>query len=235
MLSKLTLAGGVLGVASLAFVGVGGYALDTSSVAVNNSFSSGTFQLQVVPGTATVSGQFIHDANSAGQPTQTESATPEPTLLTGNTLNYSLANAAPGDTYSYTFTVYDVGTLQGQVNQITYAPSATGAGWHLLNHTTVEVSVESSSGWVPLTDSNSGGSDTTGPLAAVSPETFLSNYSSGPNFLQPNSFKNGAWTYNGDENSVTYQVTFAISSNAGNNSEGGSASAQFVIGGANTP
>lgn len=240
MLSKMTLAGGVLGVAALAFVGTGSYATFTSNISASNSIKSGTFQLQAVAGTTSVSGPLIGGANAEGQPTQNETVTPEPTVTgMGNTLSYSLANASPGDTYSYTFTVYDVGTLQGQVNQISYAPNlanANAAGQQLLKNTTIEISVDENGTFEPLVDQNSGGSDQTGPLSASMPEVFQASYNVGPNFLQPNTLSaSGTPSYTGDENSVTYEVTYSISSSAGNSAEAGTALPMLTVAGTSTP
>ena len=109
---------------ALALSGAGAFGNFTSSVTVNNSIHSGTFQLEALPtGTPTVSGPLIGDANPTGQPVQSLSASAEPTVVgQGNTLSYSLVNASPGDTYTYQFTVYDVGTLQGELDTISYSP-----------------------------------------------------------------------------------------------------------------
>lgn len=238
MLSKLTIAGGILGVAALTFVGVGSYATYTSNVTANNTITSGTFQLQAVVGTTSVSGPLIADANTAGQPVQKEAVSPEPSVIgEGNTLTYSLNNAAPGDTYSYTFTVYNVGTVQGQVNSISYdsnLANANAAGQNLLKHTTVEVEVYNN-GWRPLIDQNSGGGDVTGALGAASNDVFQASYGAGPNFLQPNTLTSGSPSYTGDENSVTYKVIYAVSANASNASEGAVAAPTLTIAGTSTP
>ena len=57
MPSRLTLAAGVLGVASLAFVGVGGYAAFTSNVNLGTSATAGTFILNAA---AVGTGQHIY-------------------------------------------------------------------------------------------------------------------------------------------------------------------------------
>ena len=233
MFSRLTLAAGALGVGALAFVGVGSYASFTSSVVLNNSITTGTFQLEALPtGTPTASGPFVWAQQPAAQPTQTQSATAEPTVTgEGNTLSYSLTNAAPGDTYTYQFTVYDVGTLQGQVNTITYNPVNANA---LEQNMTVEVQEQVNGVWTPIHTTTSSGAAGT-PLNAAYPYTFYLDYSFGPNFLQPNTIVNGQPTYTGEEGSITYRVVFSVNASATNSVETASASPSLSVNGVNTP
>ncbi len=233
MFSRLTLAVGSLGVGALAFVGVGSYASFTSSVGLNNSITTGTFQLEAQPtGTPTVAGPLAWAQQPAAQATQTQSATAEPTVTgEGNTLSYSLTNAAPGDTYTYQFTVYDVGTLQGQVNTITYNPVNRNA---LEQNMTIEVLEDVNGTWTPVHTSDSSGAPGT-PQNAAYPYTFYLDYSFGPNFLQPTKLVNGQPTYTGEEGSVTYRVVFGINSSATNSVEGASASPTLTVNGVNTP
>ncbi len=62
---KLMLAAGILGVASLSFVGVGGYAAFTSAVQADSTVQSGTFDLNVIPGKTGVNGSFKNDTQSS--------------------------------------------------------------------------------------------------------------------------------------------------------------------------
>jgi len=249
LLSRLKLVTGAIGLGalSLALIGPGSFASFTSSVAGTNSITTGTFQLEALPdGTPTVSGPLIGDAINGGQPSQTLSATAEPTVIgQGNTLSYTLANANPGDTYTYQFSVYDVGTLQGQVNTITYVPSSTGAP--LEAQMTVAVQEDVNGTWTDIHNSSNSGAPGS-PLPANQSHTYYLDYSFGPAFLQPNKIVNGAPTYNGEENSATFRVVFdflnpttnpnssinndVVSQNA---VEGMSANPTITVNGTNTP
>lgn len=245
MLSRLTFATAALGVASLAFVGVGSYASFTSSATVNNSIKTGTFQLEALPSTFTcgtkkatvcASGPLIGDAVNGGQPVQSFNAGTEPAVPSGNTLSYSLTNANPGDTYTYQFTVYDVGTLQGQINTITYSPSGSSA---LAKDTTVTVQEYISGKWTDVHTASQEGADGGAngiPVTAAAVHTFKLDYSFGPSFLQPNTLNSGVETYKGEESSATYRVVFHISNAGATNAlQGASAGATVSVNGTNTP
>lgn len=237
MLSRMTLAAGALGVGALTLVGVGSYATDTSQTALQGSIKSGTFQLQVQPGPTAVMGQLIGDANPTGQPKLSESASPEPVVPNGNTLAFALTNASPGDSYSYEFTVEDVGTLQGQLNTISYSPGTGNAT--LERRMTVEIQEQSGSGWsTPIhTQAESpGGTGTPGsPVSAATSNTFLLNYNWGPAFLQPHTLPTGA-AYTGDESSATFKVTFSFNGATTDNAvEGQSAAPTMTVNGTITP
>lgn len=111
MLSRMSLAVGALGLGALAFVGTGSFASYTGTVNTSAHITSGTFALSAATGTPTVNqsnGQSL-DAGTLG----------------GNhssTLTYTVTNADPGHTYTIPFTVYDVGSLPGEVNSISYSP-----------------------------------------------------------------------------------------------------------------
>ena len=247
MLLRIALGVGAVGAAALALVGTGSFASFTSSVSGTNSLKSGSFQLEAVPsGTPTVSGPLIADAVNGGQPTQSLSATAEPsTVGEGNSLSYSLTNANPGDTYTYQFTVYDVGTLQGQVDTISYAPGSVGDA--LLGQMTVAVQEQVNGVWTDIHNSSDSGASGL-PLSALQPHTYYLDYSFGPNFLQPNTLINGAPSYTGEENSATYRVVFSfldpttnpnssidnhvVSQNA---VEGMTATPTIMVNGTNTP
>jgi len=241
MIRRTALAAGAVGAVVLALSGAGSVASFTSSISGSNSITSGTFQLEAVPGSATVTGPLIHDANNIGQPTQTLTATAEPNVVgQGNALAYTLANANPGDTYDYTFSVQDVGTLQGQVDTINYSPGSGGSTSPLLNNMTVEVQEQINNVWTDIHNNSNDGSSGTA-LSAAQSHTYYLDYEFGPQFLQP---KGGT---NTDETSATFRVQFVFldpttnpNSEGGyvvsqNNAEGISANPTITVNGTNTP
>ena len=248
MRTRLLLAAGAVGAATLGLVGTGSFASFTSTVAGTNSITSGTFQLQAEPaGTPTVSGPLVGDAINGGQPTQNLVATSEPTVTgQGNTLAYTLANAAPGDAYSYTFNVYDVGTLQGQVDTITYSPGSQGTA--LEAQMTVEVQEQVNGTWTDVHNSSASGASGS-PLPASQAHTYYLDYSFGPAFLQPNTLSSsGTPSYTGEEASATFRVVFTFldpttNPNSSfdnhvvnqNTAEGISAAPTITVNGTNTP
>jgi predicted ribosomally synthesized peptide with SipW-like signal peptide len=240
---------GVLGMGalSLALVGPGSFASFTSSVTGTNSITTGSFQLEALPGGApTVSGPLIGDAVNGGQPTQSLTSGPEPSVIgEGNSLAYTLANANPGDAYTYQFSVYDVGTLQGQVNTITYQPGSSGAA--LEAQMTVEVQMQVNGTWTDIHNSSDSGASGV-PLPASQAHTYYLDYSFGPAFLQPNTISNGTAGYTGEESSATFRVVFTFlnpttNPNSSinnyvvsqNSVEGMSASPTISVNGTNTP
>ena len=233
MLGRIALGFGAAGAAALALTGAGAFGNFTSSVVATNSIKSGDFQLEALPsGSPTVSGPLIGDANQTGQPSQSQSASTEPSVTgQGNTVSYSLSNASPGDTYTYTFTVYDVGTLQGEVDTITYNPGTKGP---LEQNMTVEVQEQVAGVWTPI-------HTTTATAAAGVPEnaaggyTFYLDYTFGPAYLQPNKLVSGQPTYTGDESSATFRVVFGFNASAPNSVENATASPTISVNGAVTP
>ncbi|MHB1510807.1 MAG: SipW-dependent-type signal peptide-containing protein [Acidimicrobiales bacterium] len=247
MISRVSLAAGALGVGALtlALVGPGSFASFTSSVTGNNSITSGTFQLQALPsGSPTVSGPLIGDAINGGQPSQSLSQSAEPSVVgQGNTLSYSLANANPGDTYTYAFSVYDVGSLQGQVNTITYNPGSTGTA--LEGQMTVALQEDVNGTWTDVHTTAQekaceGCGSAGSPLPANGSYTYNLDYGFGPSFLQPNTITNGVASYNGEEASATYRVQLSFldpsgSQNSVEGSNGGTATPTIMVNGTNTP
>lgn len=233
MLGRVALGVGAAGAAALALTGAGAFGNFTSSVSNSSTFKAGNFQLEAVTnGAPTVSGPLIHDANQTGQPVQSVSSTPEPAVPQGNTVQYSLTNASPGDTYTYTFTVYDVGTLQGQIDTITYAPAS---GTTLLSYMTVSVEEQVNGTWTPIhTTQNTGAPGA--PASAAGAYTFYLTYSFGPAFLQPNTLSSsGQPSYTGDENSATFRVVFSFKLTAPNSVETATAGSTISVNGAVTP
>ena len=254
MIRRTALAAGAVGAVALALTGTGSFASFTSSVSGTNSITSGTFQLQAVPGKTSVSGPLIFDATNGGQPTQTLTAGNEPTTVgQGNTLAYTLGNANPGDTYDYQFSVYDVGTLQGQVDTINYSPAAAGATVSpLLGQMTVEVQEQVNGTWtdIPQKSIAKNGSNAPGtPASASLPHTYYLFYSYGPQFLQPNPTMAapGANGAPGDEGSATFRVQYVFTNTTSNPNEVGgtvqnqnaveglTANPTITVNGTNTP
>ncbi|MDA8374705.1 MAG: hypothetical protein M0Z91_10765 [Actinomycetota bacterium] len=145
MSSKLFLAAGSLGVASLAFVGVGGYAAFTDAVNGHIQASSGVFAVNVSADTTNVpvsctsggmaqnlalfgsSGCFEWAAvnGSTNAPTEQVSAPGSWNNYTGLTI--SISNASPGVAYAANFGVQDYGSLQGIITQVEYQAPAYNA------------------------------------------------------------------------------------------------------------
>jgi hypothetical protein len=240
----------------LGLTGPGSFASFTSSVAGTNSIASGSFQLEAFPfGPPTVSGPLIYDASPTGQPVQSLIAGSEPTPAVtgqGNTLSYSLANANPGDTYTYQFNVGDTGTLQGQVDTISYQTD-TGTNAQLLeNQMTVQVQEYVNGAWTDIHNNSSDGSAGVAQTAAGN-WTYYLDYSFGPAFLQP------GFTFNANGNptncsgnacteaTATFRVVFTFLNPTTNpNSQNGnvvsqnaveglSAAPTITINGTNTP
>ena len=196
MFHRLPLVASLLGAGALTLglTGPGSFASFTSSIAGTNSIATGSFQLEAFPsGPPTVSGPLISDASPTGQPVQSLSASTEPTPAVtgqGKTLSYSLANANPGDTYTYQFSVGDVGTLQGQVDTISYQTDTNSNAQALENQMTVEVqeqvwdSATSRYVWTDIHNSSDSGAAGT-PQTAAGNWTYYLDYSFGPAFLQP--------------------------------------------------
>ena len=234
MLGRIALGFGAAGAAALALTGAGAFGNFTSSVVATNSIKSGDFQLEALPsGSPTVSGPLIGDANQTGQPSQSQSASTEPSVTgQGNTVSYSLSNASPGDTYTYTFTVYDVGTLQGEVDTITYNPGTSGV---LEQNMTVEVQEQVAGVWTPIHTTTATGKPGV-PENAAGGYTFYLDYRFGPAYLQPNKLLvSGQPKYTGDESSATFRVVFAFNASAPNSAENATASPTISVNGAVTP
>ena len=190
MFHRLPLLAGLLGTGALALglTGPGSFASFTSSVAGTNSIATGSFQLEAFPsGPPSVSGPLLGDASPTGQPVQSLTASPEPTPAVtglGNTLSYTLANANPGDTYTYQFNVGDVGTLQGQVDTISYQTDTNPNAQLLENQMTVQVQEDVNGTWTDIHNNSSDGSAGVAETAAGN-WTYYLDYSFGPAFLQP--------------------------------------------------
>ncbi len=136
--SKLIFAAGSLGVASLAFVGVGGYAAFTSAVSSPLNVTSGTFVLNVSKGvsessiTCTQGGVAQNNAwfgsnqcfegSAANGVWQYGSGYNAPVEnATGSNLSITIPNVSPGVAYGSNFSVQDYGSLQGLIQYVNYS------------------------------------------------------------------------------------------------------------------
>jgi hypothetical protein len=244
----LTLAAGVLGVASLAFVGVGGYAAFTSSVGLNAKITSGTFAMEATAGKAETacnptnpSGTWCHPGDAVNA--TANNGTIAQQGFNASTINYTIPNMAPGDEYFGDVLIKDVGTLQGTVNTVAYTPPQ-GTPSALLQNMSVGVeeyacSVSSGSRiWVPLALVGTGSSSGT-PQAADHAWTFSTNGGSYGGcggyaaFLQP--WLNSGAVKPGDEASAEFRVIFALNQGAGNSASGSTTSPTITFNGSSMP
>lgn len=246
MRPRLLMIGGALGAASLALVGVGAHAGFTSDVVGTATVSSGTFALNAYNTAVSTSGPLAFDANNYKANAGSLTVTPVPTgsaAGTAPTLTYTLPNVAPGDNYFASFSVDDVGTLQGQVNSIAFTPGtdASAGQQALAGQLTVKVFGCEQGSCKPGTET---GWSLLGTTTASAAKTFsTSGYTGtypngnyfGPNFLQPNA--NGQ--QNGqDEASVQYQIEYSMpDTTASQNAAEGVTldAATFSVQGVNTP
>ena len=231
-----------LGALGLALVGPGSFASFTSSVTANQAIKTGTFQLQATASQPTVSGALVADANSIGQPTLQGTTGAEPAVPDGNTLGFQLGNIAPGDTYTEPVTIYDVGTLQGQLDTVTYTPdTSSGNAVALEKNMTVTVQAYVNGTWSDVHTNDSSGAYGS-PVSAAYPHTFYLDYSFGPQFVQPNpkmytpsQASNAGFSTN--ELSTSFRVVFSFPDSAGSQNavEGFSAAPTVMFNGTNTP
>lgn len=234
-----------VGALGLALVGPGSFASFTSSVTASQSITAGTFQLEGVGSTPSVTGALIGDANSIGQPTLKSSNGSEPSTpdFNGNTLSFTLGNINPGDTYTEPVTIYDVGSLQGQIDTVTYTPGTSGKS--LEGAMTVALQYKVGKTWTDVhtqgEETNCGGCAGV-PVPASSAHTFLLDYSFGPNFVQPNphmydAAQASAAGFSTNELSSSYRVVFSFTdtTTSQNSLETVSASPSLSFNGINTP
>lgn len=238
MPSKLTLAAGVLGVASLAFVGVGGYAAFTSQADLSAQATAGTFILNASvgkTGESCASGNeqqscLYYDAQNYGQSSGSLPANigqakvnANSVTITPNGANASLAwtvpNMAPGDSYYVDVKLYDAGTLQGKVSEVTYTPptNLSPAQQQLLDDLSVTVEEATPQGnWEILPQlANDFGGNGSGYKPANGHYTFGTAVSGGNvPFLQP------VASHPTDEQMAEFRVIFTLADSATNGVEG---------------
>lgn len=234
MPSRLTLAAGVLGVGSLAFVGVGGYAAFTSNVNLNTSATAGSFILNATPGTtgescAQNSGGFggfcapqdaVNSSTNIGSLSDFSNSTSITPEGTNASATWTVPNMAPGDMYYADVILTDVGTLQGEVSAVTYTPPSESSGSpaaNLLSDMTVTVQEKTPQGaWdtLPLQAIDYGGNGT-GNLPAGKSYVFGTAVSGGNvPFLQP------AKANPDYEASAEFRVIYTLLGSAGNGVSG---------------
>lgn len=207
MLRRIIYAGGILGILSLVFVQSGSFASFTATASVKNNIETGTFSLAVkpVPNSVTVDSVFGPDATYAQQ------ADGSLSNISPSQLQMNLGYLTPGTTYTYSFTVFDNGTLQGEVNNIVYAPTASPNANQYALEKDLTIQIFDSSGY------------SLGTTTANNGYTFSTNVDlngHGPDFLQPEpspsyegsatykvviTYAGGYYNYNGGTNSLISQ------------------------------
>jgi len=236
MPSKLTLAAGVLGVASLAFVGVGGYAAFTSQADLSTQATAGTFILNASVGKtgescapnnqqqsclyfdaqnyASASGSLPANIGDIGGVANNSIITPDGKNAS---LVWTVPNMAPGDSYYADITLFDAGTLQGKVYEVTYTPpkssTLTAAQQQLLSDLSVTVEEKTPGGaWEILPQaSNDFGNNGSGYKPANGSYTFGTAVSGGNvPFLQP------VASNPGDEQAAEFRVIYTLADSATN-------------------
>jgi predicted ribosomally synthesized peptide with SipW-like signal peptide len=210
MLRRIIYSGGILGILSLVFVQSGSFAAFTATASVKNNIETGKFSLAVTPdsNSVTVTGVDSFDANYATQ------AGGSLSNITPSQLQLNLGYLTPGITYSYSFNVWDNGTLQGLVNNIVYTPTTNPN----INQYDLEKDLT-----VQIYD---GQGNLMGTTTANNPYTFSTNgytgvqgdggHYFGPDFIQPE--PNG--TTGVTEGSATYKVVITYAGGYYNNNYG---------------
>jgi hypothetical protein len=231
VITRMTVAAVALGVAALAFVGIGSFAGFTGQDTLNSTISGGTFDLQAVPGTPSMTytnGQYPNQttALSAGTLTAVNSGNKGDGTAT-TTLTYTLPNADPGHTYTIPFTVYDTGSLPGEVNSFTYSP---GPNKGMLSDFTIQVEFSNNGKWYPIYTPNVPGQT---DMLNGADKYSLTNDASGDsgltNFLGSNPGE-GSTATGGGAASQQYEIVETF--NASNNdAEGQTATQSFTING----
>jgi len=222
MLKHIALLGTIAGIATLVFVGGGSYASYTSAATVDNSFKTGTFKIDLTPNPNTppsVSGSFDGDANYA------KTAAGVFTGSNTNVLHFNLSNMNPGSTYTYTFNAYDAGSLQGEVNTVTYNPGSDAStnAKDLEGDLTIQV-MNGSGDYLPLVSNSNSNSASGNETTAFNTNGYKGIYPDGsyfgPNFIQPE--PNGTTSIDGSgEGYATYTVVITYNNNGNQNSEEG--------------
>lgn len=212
MIRRLIYAGGILGVLTLVFVQSGSFASFTATANVSNNIKTGNFSLGVIPDSnkVSVSGVDSFDANYASL------AGGDLYNLSNNSLGLKLGYLTPGITYSYSFNVWDSGTLQGLVNNIAYSPTPNPSANQLALEKDLTVQVYNGSGdLLGTTTANNNYTFSTSGYEGPYPN---GNYF-GPDFLQPE--PNGNTTIPGSgEGFATYKVVITYAGGYYNNNYG---------------
>ncbi len=216
MLRRLIYAGGILGILSLVFVQSGSFASFTSTANVDSKISTGNFSLSVMPNPGVlVNGVDSFDANYA---TNNGSSVIGDGLINTapNKLQLNLANLTPGDSYTYSFNVWDSGSIQGLVNNIVYTPQNNPDTNQNSLEGALTIKVYNGSGdLLGTTTGNQSATFSTSGYKGTYPN---GNYF-GPDFIQPE--KNGDTTIPGSgEGFATYKVVITYAGGYYNNNYG---------------
>ena len=216
MLRRLIYAGGILGILSLVFVQSGSFASFTSTANVDSKISTGNFSLSVMPNPGVlVNGVDSFDANYA---TNNGSSVIGDGLINTapNKLQLNLANLTPGDSYTYSFNVWDSGSIQGLVNNIVYTPQNNPD----TNQNSLEgaLTIQVYNGSGDLLGTTTGNQSATFSTSGYKGTYPNGNYF-GPDFIQPE--KNGDTTIPGSgEGFATYKVVITYAGGYYNNNYG---------------
>jgi len=218
MLRRFIYAGGILGILSLVFVQSGSFASFTATANVASKITTGNFSLGVMPNPGVlVSGVDSFDANYAtnnGSSVKGDNLVNSPNQQ--NKLELSLANLTPGNTYTYSFNVWDSGTIQGLVNNIVYTPQPNPS----TNQNSLEgaLTVKIYDGQGNLLGSTAGNQSSTFSTSGYKGTYPNGNYF-GPDFIQPE--HNGNTTIPGSgEGFATYKVVISYAGGYYNNNNG---------------
>ena len=216
MLRRLIYAGGILGILSLVFVQSGSFASFTSTANVDSKISTGNFSLSVMPNPGVlVNGVDSFDANYA---TNNGSSVIGDGLINTapNKLQLNLANLTPGDSYTYSFNVWDSGSIQGLVNNIVYTPQNNPD----TNQNSLEgaLTIQVYNGSGDLLGTTTGNQSATFSTSGYKGTYPNGNYF-GLDFIQPE--KNGDTTIPGSgEGFATYKVVITYAGGYYNNNYG---------------
>ena len=208
--------GGILGILSLVFVQSGSFASFTSTANVDSKISTGNFSLSVMPNPGVlVNGVDSFDANYA---TNNGSSVIGDGLINTapNKLQLNLANLTPGDSYTYSFNVWDSGSIQGLVNNIVYTPQNNPD----TNQNSLEgaLTIQVYNGSGDLLGTTTGNQSATFSTSGYKGTYPNGNYF-GPDFIQPE--KNGDTTIPGSgEGFATYKVVITYAGGYYNNNYG---------------
>jgi predicted ribosomally synthesized peptide with SipW-like signal peptide len=218
MLRRIIYASGILGILSLVLVQTGSFASFTATANVSSKITTGNFSLGVLPNpNVLVTGVDSFDANYAtnnGSSVVGDSLANFPNQP--NKLELNLANLTPGDTYTYSFNVWDSGTIQGLVNNIVYTPQPNPNvnQYSLEGDLTIQV-FDGQGNLLGSTTGNKGYTFSTNGYKGTYPN---GNYF-GPDFIQPE--KNGDTTIPGSgEGFATYKVVITYAGGYYNNNYG---------------
>ena len=254
--SRLVLAAATLGLASLTFVGVGGYAAFTDQVTTAATITSGTFQVGANAGTVSVgctanglqqeysyfgsSNCFEWAAVNASTNMPVLNITP-PTTSNSASATLTVGNVVPGVFYAADITAQDWGTAQGLISQVTYTPptstSTLAQGSNIYIYQYAGSAIATSSYTPSCGNYSSSPSTTIGSSCYATSKnlwTLVGEGNAGSSitaktvngFVQPWLSGPNGRTAPGDEGGVTFKLVVAVSDALANTSSGISNEAQ---------